>query len=266
MIKYNLHTHSFYCGHGSGEIHEYFDCARKEGFSILGFSEHCPFPDGTYGTTRMAFDKMCSYESDVNGLKGDEETSVILGYECDYLPEWNGYFEDLKERVDYLVSGTHFMLRENGDRISPFSLSFSRKDIPIYAKLYIKAMETGLFDFMAHPDVFLLNYKWDEDAKAASRDIIEAAVDLDMPLEINSNGIVKAEESGMDEYGYPNANFWSLAREYGVKAVVSSDAHKVENLYKNYDKVYQLALDLNIELLEPFFDCGKLAFKTVHVR
>ena len=265
MIKYNLHTHSFYCGHGSGEIKEYFDEAKTENFGLLGFSEHCPFPDGTYSTTRMAYEAMCEYERDVNALKGDGNTSVILGYECDYLPEWHGYFEELKERVDYLISGTHFMFRENGDRISPFSLSFSRKDIPIYAKLYIKAMETKIFDFMAHPDVFLLNYKWDEDAKAASRDIIEAAVDLDMPLEINSNGIVKAEESGMDEYGYPNRNFWSLAKEYGVKAVVSSDAHKVENLCRNYDRVYEFAFGSGIELLEPVFDCGKLSFKKAQV-
>lgn len=262
-MRYNLHTHSFYCGHGSGRIDEYYDYADSLGFSFLGFSEHCPFPDETYKTTRMPFSQMEQYEEDVNALKGKGTMDVLLGYECDYLPAWHGYFEDLRGRVDYLISGTHFIQRPDGKKTSPFREIFSKKDIPYYTKMYIEAMETGLFSFMAHPDVFLLNYKWDESAESASRDIIEASIELDIPLEINSNGIVKAIERGDLEYGYPNMNFWALAKDLGAKAVVSSDAHSVANLFSNYDRVYDFAHSTGIELLEPMLSDGKLAFRKV---
>ena len=46
--KVNLHTHSFYCKHGSGTIADYVEQARKDGLKLLGFSEHCPLPDREY--------------------------------------------------------------------------------------------------------------------------------------------------------------------------------------------------------------------------
>ncbi len=48
----NLHTHSFYCGHGHGHIAEYVQAAASTSLKALGFSEHCPFPDDRYRSTR----------------------------------------------------------------------------------------------------------------------------------------------------------------------------------------------------------------------
>lgn len=255
-MKYNLHTHSFYCGHGSGKINEYAEYARSKGFDMLGFSEHCPFPDDALSSTRMAYSEMKSYEEEVIAERRSKP-SVFLGYECDYLPKWNSYFEDLFVRVDYLISGTHFVKREDGTLATPFA-EFSTKDVISYANAFIKAMETGLFLFMAHPDVFLCNYKWNDSAKAASIDILEAARSLDVPLEINANGIIKANTSDEELWGYPNKHFWALAEEYGIKAICSSDAHEVENLDKHYDDVWNFASEFKLEMVEPVLDNGKL--------
>lgn len=262
-MKYNLHTHSFYCGHGSGLIHEYYEEAKNKEFDVLGFSEHCPFPDNkTFKNTRMSFDSMPRYTEDVRECQREGGIKVLLGYECDYLPEWKGYFEDLCGDVDYLISGTHYVYRDDGRKTSPFRDDFSSSDLVKYTKIYIDAMRTGLFLFMAHPDVFLLNYPWNENARSASLDIIEAAMELDMPLEINSNGIEKARESGSASWGYPNDNFWYLAKEKGVKAVISSDAHKVENLYKNYERVWEFSRSLDIDILYPVIKDGKIELRT----
>lgn len=249
-MKYNLHTHSFYCGHGKGLIGEYVSYAKEKEFSTLGFTEHCPFLDETYHRTRMPYSQMKSYESDIEKEKCDE-IDLLIGYECDYIPSWHGYFEDLRERVDYLISGTHFIHRENGDITSPFSMDFKTKDLIKYCDMYIKAMNSGLFLFLAHPDVFLLNYPWNDNAKSASLDIIQASISLGIPLEVNANGI---EKSIGDSWGYPNINFWSLAKEYGVNAVISSDAHSVENLDKHYDDVYEFAKELGINILVPVIE------------
>ncbi len=259
-MKYNLHTHSKYCGHGSGTIGEYAEYALEKGFDLLGFSEHCPFPNDFYHSTRMSYSKMKDYESDVKAIDG-YGSRFLLGYECDYFKRWRSYFEEIKERVDYLIAGVHLIVRPNGEYATPFTSSFSSKDLPLYVDSYTSAMETGLFSFMAHPDVFLLHCKWDENAISASRDIIVASKELGIPLEVNANGIIKAEKSGSRDWGYPNRNFWLLAKEYGIKAVCSSDAHEVENLDKHYDDVHGFVNSIALDCVEPKFDRGKLVFK-----
>ena len=82
-MTYNLHTHSFYCGHGSGMIKEYADRAEEKDFDILGFSEHIPFRDGFLSKSRMPYGDYASYESDVRKEKERRPFPVLLGYEVD---------------------------------------------------------------------------------------------------------------------------------------------------------------------------------------
>ena len=91
---YNLHTHSFYCGHGSGTIKEYADRAEEAGFDVLGFSEHIPFCDGFLSKSRMAFDDFALYESDVMEEKINRAFPVLLGYEVDYFDSRRAYYEE----------------------------------------------------------------------------------------------------------------------------------------------------------------------------
>ena len=68
----NLHTHSYYCRHGKGEIVDYVNVAKAKGLlKVLGFSEHAPLPDRTldYGT-RMAYSELDDYERDVKRADG----------------------------------------------------------------------------------------------------------------------------------------------------------------------------------------------------
>ncbi len=260
-MKYNLHTHSFYCGHGSGTIKEYADFAQASGYEVFGFSEHIPFPDNHFKSSRMDYSRKALYEADVNEEK-NREMKVLLGYECDYSPEWRGYFEDVLGTVDYLIAGTHYMKREEGRIVTPFCYPFSAKDFALYTRSTIKAMESGLFSFIAHPDVYLCTLPFDRNAYSAAVDLFEASVSLGVPLEINSNGIPKAESSNNPECGYPNAEFWSLAKEMNVKAVVSSDAHTVENVEKYHKRLMAFAESTGIELLEPHIVGSKLEFRT----
>ena len=82
-MLYNLHTHSRYCGHGSGEIVDYLSYASGKGFSFLGFSEHCPFPTGRFRSTRMPYSERGEYENDVRSSASGFSFPVLLGYEID---------------------------------------------------------------------------------------------------------------------------------------------------------------------------------------
>ena len=241
-MKYNLHTHSFYCGHGSGKIGEYAEEAERNGFSLLGFSEHCPFPDEFLSRSRMPYSARNAYESDVRALSAS--FPVLLGYEVDYFPGRKGYYEEVLEDVDYLITGTHYIPRKDGSMVSVFDADLTSSDLSVYADAVIKAMESGLFSFTAHPDVFLSSHPFDEESKAISRAILEAAKDLGMPLELNGNGHLKGR-------GYPSREFWETAKDMGIPALLSSDAHRVQDLAAPFDFLRSFAEDITLEILEP---------------
>jgi len=234
MNKYNLHTHSFYCGHGNGTIAEYVTVAKEEKLSVLGFSEHCPVPEDRWRKTRMAYASRPSYEADVRSAKEKNSSlQILLGYECDYFPEYDSYYRELKEQVDYLIMAVHFIQLPEEKDIPLHHRALGKRELYAYTDEYLRAMRSGLFLFGAHPDLFALNYlPWDDDAVSCSKAILSEAEHLHLPLEVNAYGLrkpmVHAPEG--DRRGYPVLPFWSLAKEYDVQVVASADAHTPEAL------------------------------------
>lgn len=229
--KYNIHTHSFFCGHGDGTIAEYAGEAEAKGLLVLGFSEHCPLPDGRLRGSRMTLSDMPLYEKAVAEEREKRPFSVLTGYECDHFPEYAAWHRGLKEsgRASYLISGTHYIFRPDGKRVSPFYDRLTADDLSRYRDLVVAAIQSGIYDFLAHPDLYMAGWaEWDEKASAIARDIITEAVKADLPLEINGNGLHKPMVNG--RLPYPHAGFWDLASDLGARCVLSTDAHKVELL------------------------------------
>lgn len=257
--RYNLHTHSFYCGHGHGTIAEYTAEADRLGLELLGFSEHCPRPDRRFDRTRMANELMGQYEADCRSQKS--RVTVLTAYECDYAPEHYEYYKELLEsgRCDYLISGTHFIDSSDGRTRSPFTNELSADDILRYRDLVVTAMDSGLFSIIAHPDLFLAGYrKLDEVSLKVSEEIIAHAVSKDIPLEINANGMLKPPVDG--HYAYPVEAFWRIAEEKQVPAVIGMDAHEVANLSAARPKVEAFADSFNLNRVYPVVSSGPLEF------
>ena len=236
----NLHTHSYYCRHGEGEIKDYVSVARKKGLlKVLGFSEHAPLPDKKfYYGTRMEYSDLDRYERDVR-LSGEEGgIKVLLGAECDWLKDEVGFYRDelLGERgYSYLLGAVHSMVSpETGldTYISRIGVSF-RSILPGYVKLYTEMLSSGIFLYGCHPDLYMSDYRlWDNNAKAAAKDIAQCAVDCDIPLEMNDCGIRKGmiETEEGKKYRYTNKEFWIMMKDMGVKIVTGSDAHMPEDV------------------------------------
>ncbi len=146
----NLHTHSFfYCGHGSGTVEEYVQSANEHGLALLGMSEHCPVPDGRWHRSRMDFAQIEAYERDCQTAReiAPEGLSVLTGYECDYLPEYQGYYAEVAERVDYLICAIHDLSTDLNHEYSVFWNQLSKKDLATYTDMYCDALSSGLFLF-----------------------------------------------------------------------------------------------------------------------
>ncbi len=234
--KVNLHTHSFYCKHGTGTIAEYVEQAKAEGLTLLGFSEHCPLPDREYQKgNRMDFPELPFYEADVRAEQAKEQKiTILLGAECDWLPEEKSFYEELiqKRNYDYLCCSVHHMfdpVRGKEEFLGRFT-TLPLGHLIEYVKLYTDALRSGIFTFGCHPDIFLAGYRrWDGDAISASTDILQCAKECGIPLEINDNGLRKRPitvEDGSTRQPYPVKEFWLLAKEIGTKIVTNSDAHR----------------------------------------
>ena len=261
----NYHTHTWRCMHAGGTEEEFVRRAIDRGFGVLGFSDHTPWPyesDFVAGM-RMRLSQFPGYLATVRGLgeKYAGEIRVLAGLECEAFPQYLGWLKDVKaEKLDYVILGNHYDLTDEGNH-NLFSdaggFYFGRctrpEHVRRYAKRTIAGMETGLFDYVAHPDLFCHVYAdFDADCAAASRDICDAAVALGIPLEYNLLGVqYHARVDERDKLGYPCPRFWEIAAQKGAKAIVGFDAHTPEHLDRT--DLHEKALDylhaLGIETL-----------------
>lgn len=256
----NLHTHSHYCGHGSGEIAEYAEKGLEQGLHLLGMSEHCPVPDNRWAVSRMPYSILESYNKDCIDTKERYagKLEILRGFECDYLPQYHSYYKELQQQVDYLFFAVHELSLANDEEYSLFWYPISKEDLFAYTKLYLEGIESGLFLFGAHPDLFCHSYhSWDEETIACSKDIIECAIANDVALEINGNGMRKGlvKTSGGTRYAYPHHEFWKLASETSVKVICNSDAHKPSHVNDSMGRCLSFAEDCGITYST--FEVGK---------
>lgn len=251
----NLHTHTYRCKHAEGDVADYCRYAVKNGLNILGISDHVPLPDDRWLNVRMPFSDLDAYLDSIDRAVIEfPELRILKAAECEYAPEYVNYYKELlseKYNCDYLISAVHFF-PHNGEWASPFSDMGNAEVFPSFAKYFIESMSSGLFAFMAHPDSFAAScLSWNAEVAAMSRDILQAAAELKMPLEINGYGLRKEMVAG--EHGqrrpYPLREFWQLASDYDIQVVINSDAHRPQDVAANLDDAAAIAVSNNLQIL-----------------
>lgn len=228
-MKYNYHTHTSRCLHAVGTDEEYVKAAIEAGFDEIGFSDHTPwhFESGYVSPMRMKESELEDYVLSVKALreKYSGKIKIHLGLECEFFKDKLPWLCAMCEKfgIEYLLLGQHFSPDEengiyNGRIKTP-------KEIERYKNDVLEAMESGLFFYVAHPDLFMRTYgEFDLYCEKASREIIAKAIETGTPLEYNLLGLTHCKEDGMKE-GYPNSAFWRIAGEMGACAVIGIDAH-----------------------------------------
>lgn len=249
-MKVNLHTHTARCGHASGTDEEYVLAAIEAGYDILGFSDHTPFPypSSFVNQSAMAMEELEDYISSVLSLKEKykEQIDIYLGLECEPLMRFLPFLKEIRPRLDYMILGNHGDLEEG----PYFGRLSTAKELGHYLNYLLEGMESGLFLYVAHPDLLFNRYaSFDADAKEISTIICREANKHKLPLEYNLNGLYRDTPEGC--LGYPCPGFWEIAARENVTAVVGVDAHRPPQfLVYDLPAAQQRLRDMGITVLE----------------
>lgn len=258
-MKTNYHTHNYRCNHAEGTVEDYVKVAIESGLDEIGISDHLPHPGKDIDNkSRMLYNEVSNYFTEIDEAinKYHNKISIKKGMECEYFDDLKWFYNELKNeyKVDYLILGVHFFkYKDNWVYIG--NVNLTPDILEVYVDFVIESMCTGLFKYIAHPDLFGLSYRdWDEHAIRASRRILKTAEDLDMPIEINVNGMrkPKIKYNQGERYKYPVKEFWELSKEYKVKRIIGIDAHnpyELKDLQMGLDFAKELGLNV-IEKLE----------------
>ncbi len=216
-MKSNYHTHTQRCNHAVGDDEAYVQRAINGGFDILGFSDHTPWPfdDGYISGIRMRTDELDGYVESIRHLRDKycDQIEVKVGLECEFYVDHIEWLREQKERLklDYLIFGNHFPYREMNSLY--FGESLTHNDLKLYLESATKAMESGLFEYFAHPELFMRTYpQIDKFCLEIFRELATVARDL---------GIIFEHNISM-KY---NSQLWEVVADVKPKVIVGLDAH-----------------------------------------
>ena len=230
---FNYHTHTSRCGHATGTDEEYVQAAIKAGYKVLGFSDHSPYRDHPNRRVHMNWEELDDYISSVNHLKEKyrDQIEIHLGLESEYFPQFLEEKKELRSKVEYMLLGQHFLYP---DCTYSYFRNVNDEVINEYVDQVLKGLDTGLFTYLCHPDVFMNNQsEFTEACYNAAHRIAQKVVETDTPVEINVRGAQKGKKlfsDGTSQFWYPNRQFWEIMAQYPIKCVVGIDAHAPEDI------------------------------------
>jgi len=254
-IDYNYHSHSYRCGHAVGEDEEYIKTAIEAGFKEYGVSDHIILPNIIHHNMRGTYDQLEDYLKSFYKLKEKykDKINVKVGFEAEYMDQYKDYYKSLLDshKIEYLILGQHCYYKDN--KVNWYIAMDSAKGIKEYTDHLIKGIESGLFTYVAHPDMFCIFYDtWDELAISCSKRIIEASIKHNCPLEINlckvratKYGYIEREYASI----YPFVPFWKLVSKYNAHIVVGIDTHNPKhNITSDMEYVDELIKETGIKV------------------
>lgn len=204
-IQGDLHLHSKWSDGGVG-LSEMVRVATEHGLKYMAMTDHASVMGMVKGVKKENYDK---YIGEVRAVaKKVSGIQVLAGAEVDILPSGVLYLEDsILKKLDWVLAAVHG------------SFKMSKADM---TKRILKALKNPYVHGLAHPTTRLLQKR--------------APIDFDM-IEVMKTAAKHKKVLELDGSPYRldlNDMHCRLAKEYGVKIVIDSDAHNIEELELRY--------------------------------
>jgi histidinol-phosphatase (PHP family) len=239
----DYHTHTPLCRHAEGWPVELARVAVERGLGELGFADHNPMPK-PFDDWRMLIEELPQYLDAVAQARAEfPQLKIKLGLECDFLAGQEQWIEQLAGMADwdFLIGSVHY-LPEGWEVDNPKYLArHTHRSAPeiweSYWRTYVACIRSGLFDFVAHPDLpKKFGVRPEGDLRRYYEPAISALAETGTAYEINTAGLRKecAEQ-------YPATEFIHLACSAGVPVLINSDAHRPDEIGAGFEVALQLA-------------------------
>ncbi len=238
----DYHTHTPLCRHAIGAPVEYALAAMAMGLDEVGISDHSPMPQ-PFDDWRMDLGELEEYFALIAEARGAVAPfPVRMGLEVDFFPGQESWIETLASRApwDYLIGSVHY-IAEGWDVDNPKWIGrFNERPVEeiwgMYFAEYEKCIRSGLFDFVAHPDlVKKFGHRPAGDLRRYYEPVIAALAETGTVMEVSTAGLRKP----VGEI-YPSRDMLEMAFAAGVEIVVSSDAHAPDEVGADFDVAAQL--------------------------
>ena len=251
-IDYTFHSHTFRCGHAIGDIHDHVFLAVKHGYKIFGASDHVLLPGIIQPRVRGDYSLLEEYINEYNLTKEKYKNDIkmYLGFECEYSEPFINYYKSLlKDKgFDYLICGQHYGFDENKEVYKYFS---DHEGLIRLKDDMIKAMKSGLFLYIAHPDIiFTSATEVTEEYKEVAKELIEAAIKYNAVFEVNIHGFIRNHvRRGVTYIDYPCNYFWKEVAKTNIRVVHGGDFHDPAEITmkENFEMFEALVKECNIK-------------------
>ena len=242
MLKeYCFHSHTYRCGHATKDIEDYVTEAIKHGYKKYGVSDHVFLPGVINPGIRGDYSLLSEYIDEFKRCKAlyGNQIEMYLGFEAEWSPYFKKYYVSLlRDRgFDYLICGQHMGFDENfeGHWYMTYEKDKQEPGLLKYRDDVLGAIKSGLYLYIAHPDLFMMCCSEVTPLYAQiTKEIIETAIEYDVPLEVNIHGLFREKiKNGVRYEEYPSDYFWQQAAKTKVKIVYGGDFHEPDEIIRN---------------------------------
>lgn len=236
--RFDYHVHESYSSDArSSTVERYIEEAEKKGIEEIAFTTHQIISghDWDFGVQP---DEISSYVDNIQRLDETTDVKLLVGLEMDYFPDFERELEALLDEIpfDFILGSTHYIGKHDvGARKNAPSFFGGRSLLEAtseYFSFWRRAVESGLFDVMAHPDYWrrFLHTVREEPFGFSDYGLVEEAIDslisYDVGIEVNTSG--RRHEHHIQ---YPIREFLEAVHQAGLKKItIGSDSHLPQHL------------------------------------
>ncbi|MFA6450443.1 MAG: histidinol-phosphatase HisJ family protein [bacterium] len=240
----DYHVHTSATEDARDSLSDLAQAAASRGLREIAVTDHYILGYKNYKVTKKILER---HRRDAGIISERFGVTVRVGAEIDYfgkrIPELEKFIDSFE--FDIILGSAHFV-DGCGIASDEGALELFRRYDPLTA--YRKSLnalelaaESGLFDVMAHPDIFRKFHdneaapvpfdSYRKEAERAARAIKRAGAGF----EINCRGFAHSAASQ-----YPGAEFLSVLKKAGIETVtIGSDAHKTEDVGSNLNRGFK---------------------------
>ncbi|MCL2403198.1 MAG: histidinol-phosphatase HisJ family protein [Coriobacteriia bacterium] len=245
----DCHIHSTLCGHAKHTLSEMLEGIRVSGLRAAIFTEHLPLPEeiDPNREVSMRFSDLEPYVAtlketaekfDYLRSKGEDAPRLIVGAEADWLnqdPDWSR--QSVKEAraagVDVVLGSVHMLdgwAFDDPAQVEEWDRRDTDEVWDFYFSEWIKAVKSGLYDVMAHPDLPKKFAFIPADPREYYHEAAAAIAGAGILCEVSTGGLRKPCKEL-----YPSQDFLQELVRLNVGLTLGSDAHSIPEIGYGFD-------------------------------